>query len=261
MGPGRAVSRPLSLRPPAPGEIPAARRLHVAELGWPPGADDHRTQGRSVERYHRAFAESPHAAAIVAVEDREARVVGFLLGSLDAPAHRAFVLRRHGARLAVQLALRALAGAVGGPVAGEWPAWGRGSEPGAGPPRAPLGGLSLLDPPTIRERERATRTGDLACVVVDGRWRGLGVGAALVRAYEAQARRAGLEGLFAAAPERRTEAAAFLARLGWHPEFVPAEGATSGVGGRATASSAATLYARRLPAPATGGPPRHTGGS
>lgn len=240
------MARPLSLLPPAPGEVHAARRLHVLELERSLertlGAGDPRSRGRSVGRYHRAFVESPHATAIVAVEDREARVVGFLLGSLDAPAHRAFVLRKHGARLAG----RALARAVHGLVAGGEPARGDGSEPDADPLRAPLGGLDpLMRPPAAGEHERATRTGDLACAVVDGRWRGLGVGAALVRAYETQARRAGLDGLFAAA-YGWPETTPFFARLGWRREDVTTGLARAGEERDHTATASAALYARRL---------------
>lgn len=49
--------------------------------------------------FHRSFLRSPHAVALVAVQ--QGRVVGFLVGSLDTEAHARRVVRRDGLRLAV----------------------------------------------------------------------------------------------------------------------------------------------------------------
>ena len=238
VGWGRATGR-LSLRPPAPWEVPAALELHAREIGHPPGGPrtPGRRVGRSVERYHRAFLESPHAACLVTVEDRGAKVLGFLLASLDASAHRAFVLRRHG----VWLAGRALARAVRGPGA-------------YGPPqRARLDGLAPGTLPPVHPRcGIGGRVGGLACVVVDPDWRGLGIGAALVRAYETQARRAGLGGLIATAHDW-PEAAPFLTRLGWHPANVANDRARSSKVSAGSPEAGAGFYARPLPGKARSG--------
>lgn len=240
MGRRPVAARPLSLRPPAPGEAAAAHELHARELGQSPaggpGAKG-RHAGRSVERYHRVFLESPHAAILVAVEDRRANVVGFLLGSLDASAHRAFVLRRHG----VWLAGRALSRAVRGPGADGSPQHARleGLAPGTRPPVCPRCGIE-------------GRVGGLACVVIDPDWRGLGIGAALVRAYETQARRAGLKGLITTT-HGWPEAAPFLTRLGWHAAGAANDRTRSGkVRGRSPEEGAG-FYARRLPGKARSG--------
>ena len=209
---GGVVSRPLTIRPPAPHEVCAARLLQLRELPYGLGA-------RFTTRHHQAFVESPHATALVAVEDRDASVVGIALGTLDASSHRSYVLRRHG----WWLAGHELARAVGDPALRRRLL------------RAPL--LALLrflarlrgetihswrghEDPELGKPEGEERTGDLACVVVDPRWRGLGVGTALVGAYETQARRAGLDVLRLASPAGVRDAGSFFSRLGWRREGV-----------------------------------------
>ncbi|QIN84533.1 GNAT family N-acetyltransferase [Rubrobacter tropicus] len=231
-----SATRPLtlSLRPPAPGEASAACGLHTQELT----RDGHtgRDTGRSVARYHRLFLKSPHATALVAVEDREANVVGFLLGSLNAAGHRSYVLRRHGLRIAGQ----ALVNAVRGSKAGG----GQGAYPTRAVPDDLNPGIWSPD----RIYGRGVRMGSLACVVVDRYWRGLGVGTALVRAYEIQARRAGLKEVSAPVHGRDPDSLRFLARLGWRdPGTATAGTPTRDEGERILAESAKALSIRRLP--------------
>ena len=49
--------------------------------------------------YHRSFIVSPHGVALVA--EREGQRVGFVVGAASASAHRRFVLRKLGVRLAI----------------------------------------------------------------------------------------------------------------------------------------------------------------
>ena len=205
---GGVVSRPMTIRPPAPHEVCTARLLQVRELPHGLGA-------RFTARHHRAFVESPHATALVAVEDRGASVVGVALGTLDIASHRSFVLRRYG----WWLAGHELARAVGDPALRRRLL------------RAPLRLLTRFrgalahgwqghEDPGLGKPVGAERAGDLACVVVDPRWRGLGVGAALVRAYETQARRAGLDVLRLASPADVRAVEPFFLSLGWRCEGV-----------------------------------------
>ena len=93
-------------------DLTATAALHVQEL--PVGLFP-RLGRRFVARWHRAFVQSPHAVAVVAVgpDPRGCdRVVGFLLGATDRRAFRRDVLSEHGWALfgygVVTLALRPL---------------------------------------------------------------------------------------------------------------------------------------------------------
>lgn len=161
---------------------------------------------RFLARFHLAFAQSPHAMAIVADDRSSGRVVGLLLGTLDTPAHRGFVVRRHG----LSLAAAGLARAVWDPSLGKDLLKGRAtryarSTVGASPG---IGRRTEGDPEQVRK-------GLLARVVVRASLHGRGIGAALVSAYEARAREAGLERLeLVALPDERG-VGAFCERLGW----------------------------------------------
>lgn len=90
-------------RPTRLSHLPRVAALHRATLptGLFPRLGTH-----FLEAYHRSFVDGPHAVSRVAIEAGDA--VGFVAGTVDARSHRDWVLRRHGARLAI----RALVGLV-----------------------------------------------------------------------------------------------------------------------------------------------------
>jgi GNAT superfamily N-acetyltransferase len=157
--------------------------------------------------YHRAFAASPHGAVIVADDRRTGRAVGALLGTFDTPAHYGFLVRRHGAGLAVLAASRALRD----PSLAVDLARSRAGRYARGIGRAIFQGHSK----TPKKRGEADQSGFLAHLVVEREYRGRGVGASLVAAYETQARNIGLRRLeLATLPDERG-AGPFYERLGW----------------------------------------------
>lgn len=204
VAPERAF-RSLSIRPPVSFELTAARALH--EKGFP---EEFLTRlgGRFLARYYRAFAESPHAVALVAVEDPTARVVGVLLGTLDTGAHYGYLTRRHGPWLAIHALARA---ARDRRLAGELLRT-RLARYARGVVRSILPGGSSDDP---GPREKV---GVLTQVTVDPDWRGLGVGAALLKAYEVRAQQAELDWLQLATRPGEDGAGPFYERLGWRHE-------------------------------------------
>lgn len=99
---------PVTVRTARTTDVAATARLHVRNLpiGLFPQLGE-----RFVARWHRAFVQSPHAVALVAVAtdpDGTTRVSGFLAGVVDPPAFRAEVLARHRMTLAVH-GIRSLA--------------------------------------------------------------------------------------------------------------------------------------------------------
>jgi GNAT superfamily N-acetyltransferase len=64
--------------------------------------------------------------------------------------------------------------------------------------------------------EHAGRRGRIVCLVVDEASRGHGIGARLVQAAEAQARRLGCTDIEVTSARARTEAHAFYRRMGYH---------------------------------------------
>lgn len=62
---------------------------------------------RFLRSYHRTFADSPHALALVSADDAD-RPYGFLLAVLDTRAHGTYVVRRWGPRLAARAGLALL---------------------------------------------------------------------------------------------------------------------------------------------------------
>lgn len=153
--------------------------------------------------YYRSFADSPHAVALIATVD--GYPVGFLVGSSRARAHRQWVLRHCGFRLAVAGAVALLAHpraairfartrisqyrrrllARGGDAGG-----------GAGPVRdvAVLNHVAVL-PGT----------------------RGVGAGRALVAAFESEARAGGAQTAYLTTLASEEGAGAFYEVLSWEP--------------------------------------------
>lgn len=198
------ASPPPSIHTMSVLDVPAAVRLHERELT---GDFMSRFGGRFLAQLYRAFLESPHAEALVAVDGRTGEVIGALLGTLDAPAHNSFLVRRHGPALALYglgqalahpaLAwdvLRTRSGRYGRGIARSMFAGKRGRKPGSG---------------------EAERVGVISYVMVDGGRRGSGIGASLVAAYEERAVSAGLDRLELVTHPEPRGAGPFYSRIGW----------------------------------------------
>ena len=95
----------VSVRPVLPGDLDAVSRLHIEIL-----SDEFivRFGLRFLKRYYRAFAESSHAVALVAVDDNSGAIVGGLLGTLNPSLHYRYLIRYHGVYLAGTVVLRSL---------------------------------------------------------------------------------------------------------------------------------------------------------
>jgi GNAT superfamily N-acetyltransferase len=156
---------------------------------------------RFLRAYYSAFRTSPHAVAFVAkIADQP---VGMLAGVLQPRSHAAWVLRHCGPALA----LRAAAAMLLRPTVAL---------------RFLRTRLARYATAWRRHRQSETRAGsDLALpavlshvAVVPGA-RGSGAGTALVRAFEEQARRAGVHSVTLTTLEGVAGAGRFYARLGW----------------------------------------------
>lgn len=194
----------VSIRQFAPPDVLQTSALHLRAL-----PDDFVTRfgQRFLSRYHLAFAESPHATVIVASDYATGHTVGALLGTLDTPAHYGWLVRHHGAGLAVRAAIRAT----------------RDPKLGADLVRTRaaryIRGIARSFVPDKhsgkREKSRDDDVGLLAHVMVAGDQRGRGIGSSLVAAYENRARHAGLKRLeLATLPDSRG-AGPFYEKIGW----------------------------------------------
>ncbi|BBL80260.1 hypothetical protein RxyAA322_21140 [Rubrobacter xylanophilus] len=192
------------VRPLAAEELRAAAGLHGRGL---PHEFISRFGRRFLERYYRAFAESPHAVALGVVDPGSGRVCGVLIGAFDVRAHYAFVVRRYGPALALAAAASALRDPrlLYGLVRTRLLRYLRGVL------RSLAYGKTELPEPEVR------RVGLLASVVVDEGFRGSGIGRALVEDFERRAWERGLEGIeLVTLPDGRG-AGPFYERLGWEP--------------------------------------------
>ncbi len=161
---------------------------------------------RFLAGYHLAFADSPHGTVLVADDRETGRVIGVLLGTFDTSAHYGHLVRRRG----VGLAARAASQAIRDPGLGMELARSRAGRYARGIGRSIFGGKR-----NIPEEEALDRTGFLAHLVVEEKYRGRGVGASLVETYETKARDADLRRLeLATLPDERG-AGPFYERLGW----------------------------------------------
>lgn len=101
--PGRArLAAPVLVREAVTADVDATARLHIEHLslGLFP-----RLGHRFVSCWHRAYVQSPHAVALVAVErgsDGGEHIAGFLVGALDRLAFQQELLTRYRTRLAVR---------------------------------------------------------------------------------------------------------------------------------------------------------------
>ncbi|QQE77747.1 GNAT family N-acetyltransferase [Alicyclobacillus sp. SO9] len=63
---------------------------------------------RFLKRYYRAFADSKHAVALVAVDEDTDMILGALLGTLNPSLHYRYLTRRHGVYFAFLISIQAL---------------------------------------------------------------------------------------------------------------------------------------------------------
>ncbi|OFW75471.1 MAG: hypothetical protein A2201_00430, partial [Alicyclobacillus sp. RIFOXYA1_FULL_53_8] len=141
---------------------------------------------RFLKRYYQAFADSPYAFALVAVETTTNQVVGALLGTVRASAHYRYMTRQCGWRLASLVVLQAilhpsLALEVCRTRAKRY-----------------LGGLFRHAVAALRKSQGENvvsfeQVGDLTHLVVDPSRRSQGIGSQLVQAYEFLAWQANVE--------------------------------------------------------------------
>jgi GNAT superfamily N-acetyltransferase len=196
----------IEIRPLQPTDQAFLAALHARELSTEFIA---RLGPSFLCRYHRAFAASPYATALVAADKVTGRPVGVLFGTFENGAHSTHLLCRHGPAMTVLLLTRAVRDAN---LAGEL-LKRRGS-------RYARAILRLLttgahDPPGRGKIRRAGDVGVLAHVAVDREYRGQGIGASLVSAFGAEALKAGVNELELVTLPGWLGAGAFYETLGW----------------------------------------------
>lgn len=182
--------------------IPAAAALHLAEFGE---QFISRFGAGFLRRYYRAYAASPYALALVAVDRADGAVAGLLLGALDPPNHYRAIVRRHGLRLGISMTL----GALRRPTLAAELVRTRARRYARGVARTvtPPAGAAPLAPPA--------RVGEITHLLVHAPYREHGIGRRLVHAAERRAAEAGLEELVLVTPLDAVGAQTFYERLGW----------------------------------------------
>lgn len=194
----------LRIRDLVAADVDFAARLHAdalphgffASLGEP-----------YLRAYYRSFVSSPHACALVARLQDEP--IGFVVGVFEPQAHRRFIIRRHGARLA----LRGGGALVRRPRLGVNFIFTR------------LGRYTKAITRTLRPRHAQPPTDEQPCassglgvlshVAVVPAERGSGVGELLVDVFVGAARRAGLLRIELLTLADELGATNFYDRLGW----------------------------------------------
>lgn len=159
---------------------------------------------RYLRTYHRTFVGHDSAVALVAEADGE--VVGFLVGATDVHAHRRWVLREHGRRLALVAAAAML---VRPTVAFEFLRTRLARYARALTRRQRSGA------PDVNSAGHATSTAVLTHVAVDSAASGRGAGSALVAAFVDAVRRSGGARIELVTLTGDAGAAEFYRRLGW----------------------------------------------
>lgn len=196
----------IEIRPLSRSDLRSAITLHQSQLA---SEFISRFGNRFLKRYYQAFADSPYASALVAVETKTDEVVGALLGTIRASAHYRYMTHRCGWHLASLVVLQtirhpSLALDVYRTRAKRY-----------------LAGLfHTLD---IGSRDSAyansvslERVGDLTHLVVDTTRRSQGIGTQLVQAYEFLAWQADVERIdLVTLPRQLGGAGDFYERLGF----------------------------------------------
>lgn len=199
------------VRPMTATDLPAAVRLHRAEMG---AQFLSRFGPRFLHAYYRAFLDDPNALALVGVDAESAALLGILLGATCPAAHYRQMVRRHGLALAGRLLLASVAHPALGAelVRTRTLRYARGllrlaltrwRPAAAGQPATATG-------PAARDR-----AAEITIVAVEARARRRGAGRALLGEAASRARAAGAARLELVTPEEDPNAARFYARIGW----------------------------------------------
>lgn len=164
---------------------------------------------RFLNRYYRAFSESPHAVALVAVDTDTNVILGALLGTLDPSLHYRYLTRRHGTYFALIVLSRALFHAA---LARELIR--------TRAKRYTQGVLRSLikkkAKPSIVETSAIPQVSDITHVFVNSAVQSAGVGTALILAYKSLAKSAGVRFIdLVTAPADMNGAGVFYEKLGW----------------------------------------------
>lgn len=187
----------------ADGGADAAVQLHLRAF-----PDDllARLGPRFLARYYRAFAESPHAVLLLAVERGSLEAVGYLLGTFDHRAQYSHLVRRHGPALAAHLLAQLL----------RHPILARDVVRRGVLGRYVRGALrSLLGLGAAPGGEAGERIGVLLYLVVDRAHQRRGIGSYLVSRYELYAWAAELDRLELVTCAGASGAGGFYERAGW----------------------------------------------
>jgi GNAT superfamily N-acetyltransferase len=181
-------------------DVPFAAALHAGAL---PHGFFAELGDQFLAAYYRSFIDSPHATALVAALDGQ--LVGVLVGPLRPGAHRRWIMRQRGARLAL-IAAAALATrptALRRFLATRVGRYGR--------------VLARQGRVRARDRSGAPAVAVLTHVAVLPTWRGQGIGTALVERFVRVARAGGADEVHLVTLSGATGAEAFYRRLGWAP--------------------------------------------
>jgi ribosomal protein S18 acetylase RimI-like enzyme len=187
---------------------------------------------RFLDRYHRAWIDSPKGLALAAVDER-GRVVGVLLGALDPAAHVRAMVRRHGLSLMFWLVVRAVTdhtfarellatrlsryvrgvvrilGSSVSTALGHTPSLSRRSAP-------PTASADQRGATTSSGPEHGAPTsGEITHLMVQPDMRGGGVGRELLAQASRLGKRAGIDEFVLVTPPDLA-ARAFYERLGWY---------------------------------------------
>lgn len=192
----------LTLRAMTGEDVPFVVRQHGEHF---PAGFFARLGPRFLTAYYRSFLSSPYACTLVA--DRGCERLGYLVGLTHPVAHRTHVLRRDGRALAMAaitaLALRPKLARVFLRT------------------RAGLYVRKLLrqpqPPPTTTDGAGRDQTAVLAHVVVKAKHRSNGVGAALIRRFDAEAANAGCVRVALVTAAGAHGAGPYYERRGWQP--------------------------------------------
>ena len=196
----------FEVRQLAPEETREAASLHEREL---PHEFLTRFGTSFLARYYGAFAESPDAVALAAVDTRSGDLKGVLIATFDTRAHYSNLVRLHGATLARHAAFQALRhpSLARDLIKTRFLRYARGIL------RSLTRGSQRNE--NTSQDSPAERVGFLTYVAVDGEHRGRGIGGALLAAYERMAREAELDRMELVTTADDRGAGPFYLRVGW----------------------------------------------